>query len=139
MPAQPHLIHADGLERLKADFLAGLNHEIRTPLSSIIGLTDLLVETDLTAEQRDYVSSARVCAENLLDVLNTTLECAALTAGTLVLDEHEFRLAEAVELAVAQHLTTARQKGLTLLCSYDDSLPATVIGDARRLGRSSHT
>ncbi len=129
--AQP--LRTDILDQVKADFLAGLNHEIRTPLSSIIGLTDLLSETDLSAEQLDYVSSTRACAQDLLEVLNTTLEYAALTAGTLVLDEHEFRLTEPLELAIAQHVPKARQKGLALCVTYDDSLPATVVGDARRL------
>lgn len=122
-----------GIDQLKTQFLASLNHEIRTPLSGIIGMTDLLYETPLTEEQREYVASARICAENLLELLTTTLEYSALTAGTLVLDHYEFNLAEALELAVAEHITKARQKGLSLLFSFDDSLPATVIGDARRI------
>lgn len=122
-----------GLDKLKAHFLASLNHEVRTPLSGIIGMTDLLMETELSTEQKEYVSSARVCAENLLELLNTTLEYSALAAGTLTLDEYEFNLGETLELAVAEHINAARQKNLAVTFSYDDELPATVIGDPRRL------
>ena len=122
-----------GLDQLKTEFLASLNHEIRTPLSGIIGMTDLLLETDLTADQQDYVASARVCAENLLELLNTALEYSALAAGTLRLDEYEFRLAEVLQLAVAENAVKAQQKGLALRFSYDETLPPTVVGDPRRL------
>lgn len=121
------------LDQLKAQFLASLNHEIRTPLSGIIGMTDLLLETQLTPEQSEYVASARLCAENLLELLNATLEYSALAAGTLRLDEYEFSLAESLELAVAEHITKAHQKGLTLLFCYDDRLPSTVMGDPARV------
>ncbi len=122
-----------GLERLKTHFLASLNHEIRTPLSGIIGMADLLFETELSPEQLEYVSSARTCAESLMELLNSTLEYAALVAGAMVLDEYEFSLAEALELAVAEHIVKARQKNLPLIFHYDDTLPVTVIGDARRI------
>lgn len=123
----------DGLDRLKAQFLASLNHEIRTPLSGIIGMTDLLMETELSEEQKEYVSSTRVCAENLLELLNTTLEYSALATGTLALDEYEFNLSETLEVSVAEHVTAARAKNLALTFSYDDRLPATALGDPRRL------
>ena len=68
------------LERLKGTFLASLNHEIRTPLSGILGMTDLLLETQLDDEQREYVNAARLCAESLFEILNGTLEYSALEA-----------------------------------------------------------
>ncbi len=77
---------------MKGTFLANLNHEVRTPLSGILGMTDLLLETQLDEEQRDYVSTVRLCAENLFHLLNATLEYSALTAGHLKLDETEFVL-----------------------------------------------
>jgi CheY-like chemotaxis protein len=134
-PEQVNAATSDGagLDQLKTEFLASLNHEIRTPLSGIIGMTDLLLETELTADQQDYVASARVCAENLLELLNTALEYSALAAGTLMLDEYEFRLAEVLQLAVTENAVKAQQKGLSLEFFYDESLPPTVIGDPRRL------
>src|SRR5207253_6817399 len=82
------------LDHLKGLFLASLNHEIRTPLSGIIGMADLLLETSLDDEQREYVNAARLCAENLFEILNATLEYSALEAGLLTLDESEFHLKE---------------------------------------------
>jgi signal transduction histidine kinase len=69
------------LATLKVRFLAVLNHEIRTPLSGIMGMTDLLLETKLDEEQKEYVSAARSCAETLFEVLNATLEYSALSSG----------------------------------------------------------
>src|ERR1700685_4028868 len=78
------------LDHLKGMFLASLNHEIRTPLSGIIGMADLLLETTLDDEQREYVNAARLCAENLFEILNATLEYSSLEAGQFVLDDSEF-------------------------------------------------
>lgn len=121
------------IDRLKGTFLANLNHEIRTPLSGILGMTDLLLETQLDAEQRDYVSTARLCAENLFHLLNATLEYSALTAGHLQLDETEFSLAELVKSVVAQQNEKVQAKGISLTFTMDPTLPATVIGDAARV------
>jgi CheY-like chemotaxis protein len=121
------------LEKLKGTFLASLNHEIRTPLSGILGMTDLLLETNLDEEQRDYVSAARLCAENLFEILNATLEYAALEAGHLSLDESEFSLRELIESTLAQQTLKAESKSLKIHASYDAALPETMMGDAPRL------
>jgi CheY-like chemotaxis protein len=123
----------DSIEDIKSQFLASLNHEIRTPLSGIIGMTDLLFETGLDGEQREYVSATRLCAESLLEILNATLEYSALSAGTQTLDLYEFSLSETLEMVVAEYMTRARAKGLRLYLTYDEKLPETMIGDARRL------
>ena len=109
------------------------NHEIRTPLSGIVGMTDLLLETMLDEEQREYVTATKLCAENLLEVLNATLEFSALTAGSVTLEECEFNLEETLETAVAEHLLKAKSKGLRLYRTFDESLPETIVGDAPRL------
>src|SRR6202140_1197551 len=90
------------LEQLKGTFLASLNHEIRTPLSGIMGMADLLLETNLDEEQREYVNAARLCAEDLFEMLNATLEYAALEAGQFTLDVGEFSLREMLDAALAQ-------------------------------------
>ncbi len=123
----------DPVEQVKSQFLASLNHEIRTPLSGIIGMTDLLLETSLNGEQRDYVSATRACAESLLELLNATLEYSALSSGAPALDDYEFNLLEALQSVVAEHAGSARSKGLQLFLTHDDQLPSTVLGDARRL------
>jgi CheY-like chemotaxis protein len=121
------------IDRLKGTFLANLNHEVRTPLSGIMGMTDLLLETRLDEEQRDYISTVRLCAENLFHLLNATLEYSALTAGHLKLDETEFSLPEMVDSALATEREKAEAKGLTLTATLDPTLPQTMIGDATRI------
>jgi len=92
----------DNLATLKNQFLASVNHEIRTPLSGILGMTDLLLETRLDAEQQDYVATARNCAHELLNLLNATLEFSMLSAGALHLEETEFDAAEVVDSAIRE-------------------------------------
>jgi CheY-like chemotaxis protein len=121
------------LEHVKGTFLASLNHEIRTPLSGVIGMVDLLLETKLDEEQRDYVSAARLCAESLFEILNATLEYSALEAGQFTLDDGEFSLRETLQAALAQHQLKADAKNLKLMLSLDAGLPETILGDAPRL------
>jgi CheY-like chemotaxis protein len=121
------------LDELKGTFLSSLNHEIRTPLSGILGMTDLLLETTLTEEQLEYVQAARLCAENLFEILNATLEYSALEAGHFCLDSSEFSLREVLEAALAQHALKAQMKNVGLHLRLADSLPETAIGDGPRL------
>jgi CheY-like chemotaxis protein/anti-sigma regulatory factor (Ser/Thr protein kinase) len=121
------------IDLLKGTFLANLNHEIRTPLSGILGMTDLLLETKLDEEQRDYVATARLCTENLLHLLTATLQYSALTAGCLKLDETEFSLRDMLQAALATERQKAQAKGLRLRVKQDPSLPATMLGDATRI------
>ena len=119
--------------RLKSQFLADLNHEIRTPLSGILGMSDLLLETHLDTEQREFVQASRLCAENLLDLLTAALEFSAISTGTLKLEEAEFELPETLRAAVAEHRIRAEMKGLKLICRLDERLPQVARGDAVRL------
>jgi CheY-like chemotaxis protein len=121
------------IEHLKGTFLASLNHEIRTPLAGIMGMADLLLETTLDDEQREYVTAARMCAENLFEILNATLEYTALEAGQITLDDSEFSLREMLNAALAQHQAKAQAKKLPLTLLLDPRLPETMLGDAPRL------
>jgi len=123
----------DELSTLQGQFLASLNHEIRTPLSGILGMTDLLLETPLSDEQKEYLDSVRLCAENLLDVFNATLEFSALSANRVVADEVEFPIRETLESALTEFAYQAQSKGLRLVRRFEDNLPETGIGDAARL------
>lgn len=118
---------------MKSDFLSSLNHEIRTPLSGILGMADLLLETKLDPEQRDYVRSAHTCAEELLERLNAALEFSALSSGTLSLEEADFNLPELLHGLVVQYEAKARDKHLEFAAALDPELPGLACGDAVRL------
>src|SRR5579862_1694454 len=121
------------LDQVKGVFLASLNHEIRTPLSGIMGMLDLLLETGVDEEQRDYLNAARLCAESLSELLNSSLEYAALEAGQISLEETEFSVKEMLEAALALQRPKADLKQLKLRLTLDSALPETLIGDASRL------
>jgi CheY-like chemotaxis protein len=121
------------LEQLKGTFLASLNHEIRTPLAGIMGMADLLLETSLDEEQREYVNAARLCAESLFEMLNATLEYSALEGGQFTLDEGEFSVREMLDAAIAQQRAKAEAKHLPLKLTLDSALPETMVGDGPRL------
>jgi CheY-like chemotaxis protein len=121
------------LEQLKGQFLASLNHEIRTPLSGLMGMADLLAETELDGEQTEYLSGIRECAHQLLETLNSVLDYSALAAGKLRYEESEFHLIQLIESIAAESMVKADAKGLKLTLHIDDGLPETAIGDARLL------
>ena len=127
------MLKTDGDREVQGQFLASLNHEIRTPLSGILGMTDLLLETPLTDDQRDYVGAARSCAENLLEILNVTLEYSALSARQVSLEEAEFSLRDALDGVLSEFSIKAEGKGLRLLRALDRELPEMVVGDPLRL------
>ncbi len=121
------------LDRLKRQFLAALNHEVRTPLSGILGMTSLLEQSPLTGEQREYVQLTRACAEELFGVLSSALEYTALAAGDSQIDRSDFLLEEALESMAAQWLLKARQKGLQFFLRLSDRVPEAARGDELRL------
>src|SRR5665213_1175997 len=121
------------LDQVKGVFLASLNHEIRTPLSGVMGMLDLLLERNIDEDQRDYLNAARMCAESLSELLNSSLEYAALEAGQISLEETEFSVKEMLDAALAQQRPKAEVKQLRLRLTLDAGLPETLLGDASRL------
>jgi CheY-like chemotaxis protein len=126
-------LKTDDLREVQSQFLASLNHEIRTPLSGILGMTDLLLETPLNEDQLEYVGAARLCAENLLEILNVTLEYSALSSNQILLEETEFSIRDSIQGVLGEFAAKADAKGLKLMKSLDSSLPEMVIGDPLRL------
>lgn len=114
---------------MQGEFLASLNHEIRTPLSGILGMTDLLLETALTEDQREYAGATRLCAENLLEILNVTLEYSALSAQQVRVEETEFSLRDTLRGVINEFAPKAQSKGLRLVGALDANLPETAVGD----------
>src|SRR5436190_23994943 len=111
------------IDLLKRQFLAALNHEVRTPLSGIIGMTNLLEQSDLSPDQREYVNLTKACAEELYSVLSSTLEFTAMAAGETEVDHSDFLLHEAIEALSAQWLIKAREKGIRFRLRLSDSVP----------------
>ncbi len=126
------------LARLQSLFQTTLHHQIRTPLSGLMGMTDLLLETALTEEQRDYAITARQCAEELLHTLNETLQYVALEAGDVKLEASEFNVRELAESAIDLHSAKAQTKGVRLFSTLETGLPgtglpATLVGDGHHI------
>jgi signal transduction histidine kinase/ActR/RegA family two-component response regulator len=120
-------------QRLKGRFLSSLNHEMRTPLTGILGMTDLLMETGLSVDQREYIAIMRTCAESLHDILNATLEFASLSSGQARREEAPFPLVPCLEAIAAEFSMKARAKGLSFSFHASGQLPDVVMGDEIRV------
>jgi CheY-like chemotaxis protein/PAS domain-containing protein len=126
---------AEAAERLKSEFLAFMSHEIRTPMNTVLGMTRLVMQTQMSAKQRDYLSKIDISAKLLLAIVNDLLDLSKIEAGKMDLEQIEFSLESLLETVSSATGMRAEEKALEVVYSVQPDVPTRLLGDPLRLGQ----
>ncbi len=131
--AEKEKLKAEDAVKAKQQFLSNMSHEIRTPMNAIIGFTKVVLKTDLTEKQREYISAIKLSGDSLIVLINDILDLAKVDAGKMTFEKIPFKLAESISAMLHLFETKLQEKNLQLKKEYDERIPEVLLGDPVRL------